>query len=197
MTPNSTKVIDFLTVVRINEGIKHVVDISFNVNIVALNAMLRAKQAGASAAGFGVSSTELRRFSAGLDTIMSELSTSVSALVAMVAAARKRERLNRCYRRARRQLEAESARLHAVLERKELEMQAIMADVTGVLRRLRHHLARAEKMARMGMTTARASKIEAVYCNRLAADLKQVAETIEHTIDELLTTIKTISRLAA
>ena len=60
--------------VRLNEGIKGVVLIAFQINIMALNAILLAHRAGEVALGFGVISKELRSLSVELTGLMQELS---------------------------------------------------------------------------------------------------------------------------
>ena len=61
--------------VRLNEGIKGVVLIAFQINIMALNAILLSHRAGEVALGFGVISKELRTLSVVLTGLMHALST--------------------------------------------------------------------------------------------------------------------------
>jgi hypothetical protein len=78
--------------VRLNEGIKGVVLIAFQINIMALNAILLAHRAGEVALGFGVISKELRSLSVELTGLMQELSKDAYLAVNLISDLLRQER---------------------------------------------------------------------------------------------------------
>ena len=78
--------------VAINQGLKQVVDISHQINLVAMNAILVAKRAGTQSAGFKVVAMELRLFSQKMEESMAKLSLMIFQLVRRIAALRKLEK---------------------------------------------------------------------------------------------------------
>ena len=183
-------------VVRVNEGIRKVVGISRRVNLVALNAMLAAKQSGIDACGFGVVSGELRQFSIRLDLQMKELNQTIHTLV---------------------HTEGESAQLR----HHRAHFDAVQADpeaqphVASASRRLnsrqqemddhssnrwyglRDRLDRALRLCGTGIALSRAAKIEAVHGNTRSRGLSQVAEEIETSILSIFGTLKQLRREVA
>lgn len=190
-------VIDFTTVVKINEGIKRIIRIASRINIVALNSMLRAKKAGRRAAGFNISSAEMRRISKHLDGLMEELRQLVFDLVVHVASARKRSRMIEFHRQARRLSGKKEAGLLAFINALETEVVTINEALANKKERLWLHLRRTDRITQMGMSAAKTLKIEAVYGGESAAELTQVSEAIETGIDELFATVRTLSRLTS
>ena len=78
--------------VAINQGLKQVVDISRQINLVAMNAILVAKRAGAQSAGFKVVAMELRIFRQKMEESMDKLSLMIFQLVRRIADLRKLEK---------------------------------------------------------------------------------------------------------
>lgn len=83
---------DLGPIARINDQVKAVVAVSRSMNLIAINAMLTAKQAGERARGFTVVAGEMRVFSRQLDASMEVLHTAISRLVHDVAFLRKEQR---------------------------------------------------------------------------------------------------------
>lgn len=180
-------------VVQINEGIRQVVGISRRVNLVALNAMLAAKQSGTDACGFGVVSGELRQFSLQLDRQMKELDHFIHALVHAVAetARMRHHRVHfdstAAHPDARRHVQAAHDRLEA--RRRRVEDDGLARWLN-----LRARLDRALRLCGSGVALARAAKIEAVHGNGRARGLSQVADEIEGAILAILGTLKRLRR---
>lgn len=176
-------------VVQINTGIRTVIAISRRVNLVAVNAMLAAKQAGVQARGFGVVSAELRAFSGQLDQQMQDLDVFIYSLVHGVAESARVRRRQSHFRAA-----SGSDEARPCLAAGAARIDARLAEIDGGSAQrwegLRSRLDRALRLCGTGIALSRAAKIEAVYGHTLAGGLRQVAEEIETAIVDILGTLK-------
>ncbi|MBS0371259.1 MAG: hypothetical protein JSS57_18920 [Proteobacteria bacterium] len=192
--PSSTGGHSLQLVVEISAGIRQVTALSSQVNLVALNAMLAAKQAGSQARGFGIVSGELRQFSGQLDRQMHELGDFIGDLVHSVAESA-RIRLHVAH------LDQIPAAIQPHLAGAATRIEARQARIDsdgserwfGLGNRLDHAL----RLCNTGIALSRAAKIEAVYGQALAASLRQVADEIEDAIVTILQTIKQLRRALA
>lgn len=181
-------------VVEISAGIRQVTALSSQVNLVALNAMLAAKQAGSQARGFGIVSGELRQFSGQLDRQMHELGDFIGDLVHSVAESA-RIRLHVAHLD---QIPAAiQPRLAGAAARIEARQARIDSDGSERWFGLGNRLDHALRLCSTGVALSRAAKIEAVYGQALAASLRQVADEIEDAIVTILGTIKQLRRALA
>lgn len=183
------QVVPMQLVVRVNSGIRQVIAISRRVNLVAVNAMLAARQAGSQARGFGVVSAELRAFSSQLSQQMQDLDGLIYELVHGVAEAAHISRRQR-YMADTRQCEDAAPHLAAAAAHIEQTLGAIDAASSERWIGLRTRLERALRLCGTGIALSRAAKIEAVYGGVLAGGLRQVAEEIEMAILDILGTLK-------
>lgn len=176
-------------VVQVNTGIRTVIAISRRVNLVAVNAMLAAKQSGAQARGFGVVSAELRNFSSRLDQQMQDLDVFIYSLVHGVAESARVHRRQMHFQAACRCVAARPS-LAAGAGR----IDSRLADIDGHSAErwdgLRSRLDHALRLCGTGVALSRAAKIEAVYGSAQAGGLRQVAEEIEKAIADILGTLK-------
>lgn len=176
-------------VVRVNSGIRQVIAISRRVNLVAVNAMLAAKQAGSQARGFGVVSAELRAFSAQLSQQMQDLDGLIYELVHGVAEAAHISRRQR-YVADTRQCDIAAPHLAVAAAHIEQRLETIDGASNERWIGLRLRLDRALRLCGTGIALSRAAKIEAVYGGVLAGGLRQVADEIEVAILDILGTLK-------
>ncbi len=183
---------DLHRVVRINEEIKKVVQISSEVNLVALNAMLTAKRSGEKSRGFGVVSSELRVFSGKLEHFMGDLEAPIFELLRGVSQQLKQARVQRHFAAAMRGGDGAKRLLAPVLARKEVELAASGELVKHDWKRLSMLLKRALQLCETGGALSRSAKIEAVYGGDMTASLKQVSNQIEQTVESILTIIKAL-----
>lgn len=181
---------DLRRLVRANEGIKHVIRISSEVNMVALNAMLVAKRSGERSRGFAVVSSELRVFSRKLEGAMTVLGSLVFGLVRDAAAMQKQNRERRLWLETMAQGVAMRNRLQPMLRRKEESMRVSGLEIRHDWSRLQLQLGRALQLCETGGSLSRSAKIEAVYGGEMSAALKQVATRIEETVNEIFATLK-------
>ena len=179
-------------VVEISAGIRQVTALSRQVNLVALNAMLAAKQAGSQARG--IVSGELRQFSGQLDRQMHELGDFIGDLVHSVAESA-RIRLHVAHLD---QIPAAiQPRLAGAATRIEARQAQIDSDGSERWFGLGNRLDHALRLCNTGIALSRAAKIEAVYGQALATSLRQVADEIEDAIITILGTIKQLRRALA
>ncbi|MBI4938040.1 MAG: hypothetical protein HY846_07465 [Nitrosomonadales bacterium] len=181
---------DLRRVVQANEVIKKVIRISSGVNLVALNAMLIAKRSGERSRGFAVVSSELRVFSRKLEGAMTGLGALIFELVRDAAAMRKQlhERHHLFNIPAREQQMREI--MEPVLARMDERMHKTRGQIGRDWHKLRLQLNRVLQLCETGGSLARSAKIEAVYGGDMSATLKQVANQIEETVNEIFSTLK-------
>lgn len=181
---------DLCRVVKANEDIKKVIRISSGVNLVALNAMLVAKRSGERSRGFAVVSSELRVFSRKLEGAMTGLGALIFELVRDAAAMRKqhherRHLLNILARGQQMRKLAEPA-----LARMDERMRKTGEEIGRDWHKLGLQLNRVLQLCESGGSLSRSAKIEAVYGGDMSATLKQVANQIEETVNEIFSTLK-------
>lgn len=181
---------DLCRVVKANEDIKKVIRISSGVNLVALNAMLVAKRSGEKSRGFAVVSSELRVFSRKLEGAMTGLGALIFELVRDAAAMRKqyherRHLLNILARGQQMRKLAEPA-----LARMDERMHKTGEEIRRDWHKLGLQLNRVLQLCESGGSLSRSAKIEAVYGGDMSATLKQVANQIEETVNEIFSTLK-------
>lgn len=181
---------DLSRVVKANEDIKKVIRISSGVNLVALNAMLIAKRSGEKSRGFAVVSSELRVFSRNLEGAMTGLGALIFELVRDAAAMRKqyqeRRHLLNIHTRGQQMREL----MEPVLARMDERMHKTVGEIGRDWHQLRLQLNRVLQLCETGGSLSRSAKIEAVYGGDMSATLKQVANQIEETVNEIFSTLK-------
>lgn len=167
-------------VVTVNEHIKRVVTVAHQIELVALNAILLAKRVGRSAAGFGIISDELRRFSQDLRAQMQNVrqasQVAIQACSALIRHARRDELLHR-----------------AGISFSGDILQALERDMLQARRGLCQLLEEAAKLCRFGDIITRAAKIEAAYAGGYSLRLTEIAADFDNHIlgvQQLLTRLE-------
>lgn len=177
-------------VVKTNEEIKKVIRISSGVNLVALNAMLVAKRSGERSRGFAVVSSELRIFSHNLGDAMTGLGALIFELVRDAAAMQKQQQ----ERGHLLSIVAQGKQMHELVKPALARIDERIRE-TGELigkdwHKLRLQLNRVLQLCEAGGSLSRSAKIEAVYGGEMSVTLKQVANQIEETVNEIFSTLK-------
>jgi methyl-accepting chemotaxis protein len=174
-------------IVRINEEIKKVVRVAFQVNLMAINAILTARRAGQAARGFSVISAELRHFSTGLETGMQEIRRQTCRTVAVLGQQLKSGMFSTVLMRAR--ALRPSPILEEVLERREREDAAVRTEMVGVQGALVKELHQAIQLGERGQVLARSAKIEASCVGEHSNALAHVAIQFEQTVEQILASL--------
>ena len=184
-------------VVQANEDIKKVIRISSGVNLVALNAMLVAKRSGEKSRGFAVVSSELRVFSHKLEGAMTGLGALLFELVRDAAAMRKQHHEWRHLLNIQARGQRMQELMGPVLTRMDERMHKTAEEFGRDWQKLQLQLGRVLQLCEIGGSLSRSAKIEAVYGGDMSATLKQVANQIEETVNDIFSTLKMLrSQLA-
>ena len=181
---------DLGRVVQANEDIKKVIRISSGVNLVALNAMLVAKRSGEKSRGFAVVSSELRVFSRKLEGAMTGLGALIFELVRDAAAMRKQHHERRHLLNIQARGQQMRKLMEPVLARMDERTHKTGEEIGRDWHQLRLQLNRVLQLCETGGSLSRSAKIEAVYGGDMSVTLKQVANQIEETVNEIFSTLK-------
>jgi hypothetical protein len=190
MEYTTDQTVDLRRVVKASEAIKKVIRISSGVNLVALNAMLIAKRSGERSRGFAVMSSELRVFSRKLEVAMNELGTLIFELVQDAAAMQKQLHEYNHLRATLERGHQMRIRVEPVLARKEEKMSGIGVVLRRDWKNFQLQLNCVLQLCETGGFLSRSAKIEAVYGGIMSATLKQVANKIEETVHEIISTLQ-------
>lgn len=179
--------------VRINEEIKQVVRISSGINLMAINAMLVARQSGARSRGYGVVSGELRSFSGRLESIMLETSSLISRMIGDLASFLNQKRSMVRIGRASGMTGITAGLLEEAMGRKHHALSRMQKGIRELGDRLGLHSEMALRHCQSGIALARSARIEAVYGGDMAGVLGQVSVEVEGQMLELFERLKSLS----
>ena len=177
-------------VVYISNEIRFVLNTARQVNLAAQNASLAARRAG-NARGFQAVSSELKTFSQGLAKAMGEMSADILAIAQGVSGGYREQRLSRHFETAHR-LSGDAAELADVLLRvgqRRYENRALLSER---LQRLSGELSRSMRLCSNGRALARSAMIEATSGGESEGMLRNVAQDIERTIEDVHVRLKVI-----
>lgn len=176
----------------INERIKHIDTTAVQVNIMALNAILLAKRAGAMALGFGVLSKELREFIRKIEDAMARLRSLTQETVQAVSEDARHDRIQRSLQAAARlalEQGAKATALEPVLASGQRFAEVRRERAATLQRSMRMTLQDAEQLGQFGLVLARTARIEAAYGGEFSASLMHVALEFDATIQEIMRSI--------
>jgi len=174
---------DLVLIVRVNEDIKAVVRLARQINILALNAILVARRAGAVAMGFGVIADELRSFSLTLTQSMQSLMMLSYESIQIVSAHQRQQRATALLEQVSAQLaQTDFYSRAAQSSRGGSNLQHSLLQSFGALEQL---ILDAEDVSRFGTVISRSLKIEATYGQGFTALLGQIALDFGSYIDAI------------
>lgn len=177
---------------EINEAIKAIAEIARRINMIALNAMLMARQAGSWSRGFGVVSVELRQFSRKLESLMEDLVGSISTSVIDIASLLRRFQEFRYLSQAAEETDGCHVDVAALLAEKRSRLNDGVDQINTVWRDMHQDIGRALRFCQMGRCLARSAKVEAVYGGAMSGALGHVADEVGDSVDGML---KLLARL--
>ncbi|MFZ6748775.1 methyl-accepting chemotaxis protein [Undibacterium sp. Ren11W] len=176
--------------VSINESLKQVIEISGQINIVAMNAILIAKRAGPQSAGFRVVAMELRLFSQKIEELMGFLGGLIFHLVHRVAELRKLEkRLSLLSHTMSKNTESEQRLTHSFQQKRTVYTEKRELAQTD-WEQLEKEIRRSVALCSAGSMLSHNGRIEAAYGGNMLADMQQVAGRIEDIMGQVITTLK-------
>jgi hypothetical protein len=183
-TGRSTSAENMRRVAGVNEEIKKIVQVSHELSVEAINAMLAARRAGSAVRGFAVVTTELRGFSGKLQLLMDELTRDMAELVREVAGLSKEMRARR-HLSAALAMSGGQAGMAATVARVDTELARLGTENMAMWGSVQRVIERAVLLCEVGRALARGAKIEAVYGGALSSQLSQVGAVIERTIEQI------------
>lgn len=179
--------------VSINEGLKHVVDISHQINLVAMNAILVAKRAGTQSAGFKVVAMELRLFSQKMEDSMARLSQMIFQLVHRIAALRKLEKNLRSLELTMQKLASEDGQIKLAFVQKQEAYQRLKLATDAEWEGLEKEIRRSLNLCSAGAMLSHNARIEAAYGGSMLVDMQQVAGRIEEMMNLAIAHLKQLT----
>lgn len=172
--------------VRINNEIRQVVEASRQVNYVALNALLISRKAGARSLGFAVVARELRTLSRDLEKSMSQLDAVIGDLVTGVASMIGRGRLLDYMGAAAAACTRPPDCMVRTLSGMRRFVEGRQVDVERDWEILSRHFTQALRLSELGGILSRNAKVEAAHGGEMAGALRQVAEQIETSVNQVI-----------
>jgi hypothetical protein len=170
---------------KLNEDIKCVLTIAEDISLIAVNAMLVARQAGDRAVGFGVATRELRSTSDRMATAMLSLASLTCQLVFAAARGRSLARRIATLSTAGKGGAQAGTLIAPACSRRQNELsdcatsiKALVHQITGVIRST-------GKQCASGMLITRCATIEAAYGGTMQPLLSQISQRFEASIAAL------------
>lgn len=177
-------VINYSNVTHINETIKQIVNISRQVNLAALNAMFLSRKGGNRTVGFAAVTTEMRKFSNGLNQQMQRLADSLTKLIYVLSLCKKAEHTSSLMHRA---LDLSGPLLQDdvrknIVDRIETNITDISLQIDATTQNVFKQLEQSETICNVGQNLAVLAKIESQSGGEYEAALMNVSNTIEEII---------------
>lgn len=179
--------------VAINQGLKQVVDISHQINLVAMNAILVAKRAGTQSAGFKVVAMELRLFSQKMEESMAKLSLMIFQLVRRIAALRKLEKNLRSINATIHKNANGAHQFGQAFTFKQSAYQQLKEATDQEWQTLEKEIRRSLNLCSSGAMLSHNARIEAAYGGSMLADMQQVAGRIEDIMNQAIFHLKQLT----
>jgi hypothetical protein len=179
--------------VSINESLRQVIEISTQINIVAMNALLVAKRAGHQSAGFRVVAMELRLFSQRIEEMMSHLGRLIFQLVRRTAELLKLDRNMRILRVTMSKSPEVEVRLEDDFRRKQIAYSETHSSAVADWEELEREIRRSLSLCSAGAMLSHNGRIEAVYGGSMLADMQQVADRIEDIMHLTISKLKQLN----
>jgi len=183
--------------IRINNGIRQVVEASRQVNYVALNALLISRKAGAGSLGFAVVARELRSMSRDLEKYMNQLDQVISHLVRDVAATISRTRQLDYMHAALRTCHQPPACMARTLAGMRTRIAEREDEIARDWASFSFSFDRAMRLSELGGVLSRNAKVEAAHGGAMANALRLVAEEIEKHVGRVAELLQGLRRLMA
>lgn len=183
-------------IVGVSEEIKQVVARALQIDHLAINAIVLAKQAGQAARGFGQVSLELSAFSHTLKTCMETLARRTDGLVDAVTSRLKRGRLQAILNLAATEPQA-GANLLSAVRRAEEQREHWSRCLEQSRRDLAGELEQANQLAELGKVLARSARIEAAYGGAFGAPLALLSNDFANVIDRIAGSLAVLRTLTS
>jgi methyl-accepting chemotaxis protein len=158
--PTATPPSDLAAVVEVNEAAKTILNASHQVNLRALDAMVRGFRAGDALRGFAEVSSQMRQWSAELDAAIRQVTELSGRQVQLVSASMRQRRMFELLTAAAQDASARPV-LAEALSRWRAEFERSQSELQQFKRKLKAVLEEMEQLGLMACVLARAAAIEA------------------------------------
>ncbi len=180
--------------VTINEVLKKVIDTACQIDLVALNAVLVAKRAGAASAGFHVVALELRSFGHKIEQEMAVLERLIHLNVQHIAALIKLKKNLRLLQSAMDKNQQSSLMLQGVYAGKDRGYQSELAVSLATWNKLGAEIRHALSLCRRGAVLSNNGRIEATYGKSMLEDMQHIVSRIDEIMDEAVNGLKSLNQ---
>ena len=176
-------------ILHLNEAIKQIGDLSYDIRIRSLNALILSIQMGKAAAGFGIVTGELINFSSEIErknqTLESLNSDVVRQTSALIQIARRHSLLQSAVAKIPPGSAGASRDWSPTLQKCRQEEELRQSNIQTMIKRLIRLVAEAREVCRMARVTLMSGKIESAY-------LKELSENFTHTISRIEESVATM-----
>jgi hypothetical protein len=187
---------DLYLSVAINQGLRQVTEISHQINLVAMNAILVAKRAGEQSSGFRVVAMELRIFSQKMEDMMSQLEVMIFSLVRRIADLRKLEKNLRAIKATMTRGARAAEQFQGSFEIKNAAYLQLKEATDQQWFKLQKEMRRSLNLCSSGAMLSHNARIEAAYGGTMLADMQQVAGRIEDIMNQAIFELKHLTTTA-
>lgn len=171
--------------VAINEDIRQVSLMAFEINLMGLNALLLSSRSGAAAQGFGVASGELSHLAVQLAQQMDAVQGQSHALMDALTQQIKLRRYGGLIARAQSEEGAAKAALGHVHGEMQARNRALAARCGSLRAEVEASIRKSLKDCAYGLALARSARIEAAWSGTAEAMLGQVAGRFQGHIENI------------
>lgn len=186
----STTTLTLSHTVSINESLKAIIAVADEIDLVAINAVLVAKRAGALSAGFHVVAVELRLFSNRVEQSMSLIGELINGLVRRIAELSKQDRRLRIWLAASARM---GGGLDATLAVKQGQLSALADASHSDWQQLRLEIRGALSLCRYGIMLSNNGRIEASYGGTLLPEMSNIVGRIEDIVGQAVSSLKQLN----
>jgi len=177
---------------QINERLKDVLSLSYQVGLGAVNASLLARRAGTASQGFRVATAELGNFSRKMDEVMAIIETAIFEAVNATAGLQKISHRQELFQAAVKYSTREREIAWVAASGRKLARNVQSIETARM--QLLVYLNRARVQSGVGRVTARLARLEAVHGGSLAQAMGNAVLVIEETVTLIVEIIRELTR---
>jgi hypothetical protein len=189
------RTVDLHHTVSIHESLKQVVEVSRQINVVALNALLVSKRAGSSSAGFRVVAIELRTFSDKVQTMMEGLARLIADLVRRAAQLSKLKRRLGLFERILSRSAGNVPTMQARWHQMQNDYGSLRASEQDDWRQMEQQILRSLSLCKSGAMLSHNSRIEAAYGRTLLGEMQQISSLIGEVMERAICQLQGLQQL--
>lgn len=176
-------VYNLMSTVAINQTLKEVIEVSRQINLIAVNAILVAKRAGQQSSGFRVVALELQFFSRKVEVVMLKLGSLINDLVQRGANIYKSRRLIASFSQTIDQSQQAAPALQQCLQRSQDDFAQQNSAMQQQWSELRREIQRSLSLCSSGAMLSHNAHIEAAYGGEMYAKMDFIAGQVDQVMN--------------